>query len=45
MQPEVATAAAKTVLMGGSKDEVAAELFDLLGDGGFEAIQDIVAYR
>ena len=45
MQPEVATAAAKTVLMGGSNDEVAAELFDLVGDSGFEAIQELVAYR
>ncbi len=42
---EVATAAAKTVLSGGSNDEMAAELFDLVGDGGFEAIQELVTYR
>ncbi len=45
MHAEVATAAAKTVLSGGSNDEMAAELFDLVGDGGFEAIQELVTYR
>jgi len=45
MQAEVATAAAKTILMGGPSDEVAAELFELVGDGGFEATQELVTYR
>jgi hypothetical protein len=45
MEAGVATAAARTVLMGGSNDEVAAELFDLIGDGGFEVIQELVTYR
>ena len=43
--PEVATAAARVVLMAASADEAAAELFDLAGDGAFEAIQELLEVR
>lgn len=42
---DVATAAAKIVLMGTSQDEIAAELYDLMGDFGFDAIQTLLAVR
>ena len=38
-------AVARIVLAGRSSDEAAAELFDLLGDGGFDLIQQLLAHR
>lgn len=41
----LATAVARTLLSQQSGDESAAELFDLLGDGAFEAIQQLLLHR
>lgn len=43
--PDVATAVARILLLGGSADEVAAELFELMGDGSFDAIQELLDVR
>lgn len=43
--PDVATAVAKVVLAGGSADQLAAELLDLMGDAAFESIQALLAVK
>ena len=43
--PDVATAVAKIVLMGGGADQTAAELLDLMGDASFDHIQSLLAVR
>ncbi|KAK9785880.1 hypothetical protein WJX73_006814 [Symbiochloris irregularis] len=41
----LATAVARVLLTNNGGDEMAAELFDLLGDGAFDAIQQLLAVR
>ena len=41
----VALAVARALLGARSGDEVAAQLFDLFGDAGFEAIQELLELR
>ena len=41
----LALAVSRVLLASRSADEAAAELFDLLGDGSFDAIQQILEHR
>lgn len=42
---DVATAIARLILLETGPDQLAAEIFDLVGDGAFEAIQDLLSVR
>ena len=41
----ISTAVARVLLMNRSGDEMAAELFDMLGDGAIDAIQQLLSSR
>ena len=42
---DLATATAGLVLLESSPDQLAADLFELVGDGAFEAIQELLSVR